>query len=108
MGLWGAVDLVTTGPVTVRSPMVVTHFEDDSLNIADLTVYAELHNATGNTVKGVVSGTAAGVKFEQPVELAAKRRSDRCHSRLSSFRNCAFTIQKSGGPGRWATRILSA
>ncbi|MGB6828029.1 MAG: sugar-binding domain-containing protein [Terracidiphilus sp.] len=70
MGLWGAVDLETTGLVTVRSPMVATHFEDDSLNVADLTVDAELHNASGNTVKGVVSGTAAGVKFEQPVELA--------------------------------------
>jgi len=71
MGLWGAVDVETTGPVTVRSPMVATHFEDDSLNVADLTVYAEVHNATAHSVKGVVSGTAAGVKFEQPVELAA-------------------------------------
>jgi exo-1,4-beta-D-glucosaminidase len=71
MGLWGAVDLETTGPVTVRSPMAATHFEDDSLNAADLTVYAELHNASGRAVKGVVSGSAAGVKFEQPVELAA-------------------------------------
>ena len=25
MGLWGAVDLVTSGPVSVRSPLVVTH-----------------------------------------------------------------------------------
>jgi len=69
MGLWGAVDLETTGAVTVRSPMVATHFEDDSLNVADLTVYAELHNASASSVKGVVSGTAAGVKFEQTVEL---------------------------------------
>jgi exo-1,4-beta-D-glucosaminidase len=71
MGLWGAVDLVTTGTVTVRSPLAVTHFHDDSLGVADLTVYAELHNAADHAVKGVVSGTAAGVKFEQPVELAA-------------------------------------
>ena len=26
MGIWGAVDLIESGPVTVRSPMVVTHF----------------------------------------------------------------------------------
>lgn len=71
MGLWGPVDLVETGPVTVRSPMAVTHFPDGSLSTADLTVYAELHNATGSPVKGVVSGTVAGVKFEKPVELAA-------------------------------------
>jgi len=71
MGLWGPVDMVETGPVTVRSPMAVTHFADSSLSRADLTVYAELHNATGSPVKGIVSGTVAGVKFEKPVELAA-------------------------------------
>jgi exo-1,4-beta-D-glucosaminidase len=71
MGLWGAVNLVTTGAVTLQSPMAVTHFTDTSLNSADLTLYAELHNATGHPVKGVVSGTVAGVNFEKPVELAA-------------------------------------
>jgi exo-1,4-beta-D-glucosaminidase len=70
MGLWGAVDLVTTGSVTLRSPLAVTHFAQGTLRTADLTVYAELHNATANAVKGVVSGTAAGARFEQAVELA--------------------------------------
>ena len=69
MGLWGAVDLVRTGAVTVRSPLAVTHFRDGALGEADLTVYAELHNATAHAVKGVVSGLAAGAHFEQPVEL---------------------------------------
>ncbi len=71
MGLWGEVDLVTTGDVTLRSPMAVTHFGDGSLSTADLTVYAELHNASAHAVRGVVSGTAAGAHFEQPVELSA-------------------------------------
>ncbi len=71
MGLWGAVDLVATGEVTVRSPLAVTHFPDISLSSAGLTVYAELHNAADHTVKGVAAGSAAGVRFEQPVELAA-------------------------------------
>jgi len=75
MGMWGAVDVETTGAVTVRSPMVSTHFEDDSLNLADLTVYVELHNASDHAIKGVASGIVAGVKFEQPVELA--RNEDR-------------------------------
>src|SRR5580704_14459382 len=65
MGLWGAVDLVETGPVTVRSPLVVSHFLDGTLTRADLTVYAELHNVTASPIKGVVSGTALGVKFEK-------------------------------------------
>ena len=71
MGLWGAVDLVSTGAVTLRSPLAVTHFTDSTLGVAELTVYAELHNASDGAVKGVVEGTAAGVKFQQPVELAA-------------------------------------
>ena len=71
MGLWGAVDLVSTGKVTLRSPMTVTHFTDSSLTTAELTVYAELHNASDRPVKGVVDGSVAGVKIEQPVELAA-------------------------------------
>jgi exo-1,4-beta-D-glucosaminidase len=71
MGLWGNVNLIETGNVTVQSPMAVTHFADSSLATADLTIYAELHNGADHTVKGVVHGTAAGIRFEQPVELAA-------------------------------------
>jgi exo-1,4-beta-D-glucosaminidase len=71
MGLWGAVDLVTTGAVTVRSPLAVTHFTDETATTALLTVYAELHNSTDHVVKGVVTGSAAGIRFEQAVELAA-------------------------------------
>jgi exo-1,4-beta-D-glucosaminidase len=71
MGLWGEVNLVTTGSVTVRSPMAVTHFRDESLTAADLTIYAELHNATDHEVRGVLSGSAAGIQFQQPVQLAA-------------------------------------
>ncbi len=69
MGLWGAVDLVTTGAVSVRSPMAVTHFTDSTLSTATLTVYAELHNATDHVVKGVVSSVAAGVRAEQTIVL---------------------------------------
>lgn len=71
MGLWGEVDLVETGAVTLRSPLAVTHFADDSLSQADLTIYANLHNATSHVVHGSVQGTAAGIHFEQAVELAA-------------------------------------
>ncbi len=70
MGLWGEVNLVTTGTVALRSPMVVTHLPDESLQTAELTVHAELDNASNIEVQGVVSGSAAGVTFEQPVHLA--------------------------------------
>lgn len=71
MGLWGAVDLVTTGSVTLRSPAAFTHFAGGDTSKPELTIYAELHNASDTTVRGVVNGTAAGVSFEQPVELTA-------------------------------------
>lgn len=70
MGLWGGVDLSATGAVALRAPAAVTHFEDDALNVADLTIYAELQNATDRQIKGEVSGSAAGAGFAQPVELA--------------------------------------
>jgi exo-1,4-beta-D-glucosaminidase len=70
MGIWGAVDLVATGAVTVRSPLAVAHFRDSTLRSADLSVYAELHNATDRTVKGLAAGSAAGVHFQQMVELS--------------------------------------
>ena len=35
---------------------------------ADLTIYAELHNASAHEVKGTLAGSAAGIQFEQPVE----------------------------------------
>ena len=70
-GLWGPVDLVASGPVALRSPLAVTHFTDASLKQANLTVYAELHNASDKGVHGTVTGTVAGIRIEQSVELAA-------------------------------------
>ncbi len=71
MGLWGDVNLVSTGPVALRSPMVVTHFHDQDLSVAELTVEAEVQNATDHPVQAVVSGTASGARFEQTVTLAS-------------------------------------
>jgi exo-1,4-beta-D-glucosaminidase len=70
MGLWGDVNLVSTGAVALRSPMVVTHLPDDTLQTAELTVEAEVNNATNSEVQGTVAGSAAGVNFEQAVHLA--------------------------------------
>jgi exo-1,4-beta-D-glucosaminidase len=69
MGLWGRVDLTATGPVTLRSPMVTTHFTDSSLLHAELSVYGEIHNASNAAVHGVVSASLLGMEFEQPIDL---------------------------------------
>ncbi|ACO31871.1 MULTISPECIES: glycosyl hydrolase family 2 [Acidobacterium] len=70
MGLWGAVKLISTGPVALRSPMVATHFHDGDLNEAELTVEAELQNTTDHPLPVTVSGGAAGAQFTQDLTLA--------------------------------------
>jgi len=95
MGLWGAVDLVTTGEVTLRSPLAVAHFTDNTLAEADLTLYAELHNASGEAVKGRVEGTAAGIAFAQTVELAPRE------DRTVQFTPDAFPQLKLRNPEPW-------
>jgi exo-1,4-beta-D-glucosaminidase len=95
MGLWGAVNLVTTGAVTLRSPLAVTHFSDNSLTQANLTLYAELQNATGQPIKGKLEGTAAGITFEQPIALAPHE------DRTAVFTPEAFPQFKLRNPQPW-------
>lgn len=95
MGLWGAVDLVASGPVAVRSPFIATHFEDASLAAADITVTAQLTNAADHPVKGTLSGSFAGKQFQQPVELAAGE------SRSVSFSPEQFPQLKLKHPAIW-------
>jgi exo-1,4-beta-D-glucosaminidase len=72
MGIWREVYLDESGPVTLRNPYVITHFMDDELSAADLTVVADLSNATDHPVKTVVSAKLRGADVEQEVELAPK------------------------------------
>jgi exo-1,4-beta-D-glucosaminidase len=95
MGLWGAVDFATSGPVALRSPMVVTHFTDASLKQANLTVYAELHNATDRPVHGNVTGTVANIRIEQPVDLAPHE------DKTVVFDSAQFTQLKVKDPQVW-------
>ena len=69
MGIWGDVYLSASGPVSVRHPMVATHFQDDSLQQADLTVTAQLQNATDKPIQGEVEALLEGIRIRQPVEL---------------------------------------
>jgi exo-1,4-beta-D-glucosaminidase len=70
MGLWRDVSLSETGPVTLRSPAVNTHFTDDSLKTAELTVLADLENHSDQKVKTLVRGAIKTINFEQMIELA--------------------------------------
>lgn len=70
MGLWREVYLTASGPVRVRYPSVATHFPDDSLQRADLTVRTEVSNDTSAPVEGVLRGGFDGVQLEKKVALA--------------------------------------
>ena len=95
MGLWRGVYLTASGPVTVRSPQVVTHFPDDSLKSADLIVMAELHNASDHPVQGVLEGSFGNREFEQHVNLSPGE------SRTVRFNPDQFTQLRISEPKLW-------
>ncbi len=71
MGLWRDVYLTATGPVELRWPQVITHFDLPSLHVAHLTVNAEVRNGTSHPVRGTLRGQIGNITFAQEVELAA-------------------------------------
>src|SRR5208282_709741 len=54
MGLWRGVYLRATGPLEIRDAQVVTHLPRASLDEADLTVEAEIHNASSTPFNGTL------------------------------------------------------
>jgi exo-1,4-beta-D-glucosaminidase len=69
MGLWGEVRLVTSGVVTVRHTAAFTHFADDALDVALLTVIADLHNKSSNAIQGEAVANVAGYLVSQRVNI---------------------------------------
>ncbi len=70
MGLVGAVFIRESGPVTVRNTQIVTRVEG-SLDLAHLTVYADLKNDGADAVDGVLHVSTLGMDLVRPVHLAA-------------------------------------
>lgn len=69
MGLFRDVYLTASGPVTLRFPQVVTHFDLPSLETAHLTVNAEVHNDSGVAVDGTLSVRIEQIRVSQRVSL---------------------------------------
>lgn len=89
MGLWRGVSLTTSGPVAVRFPQVVTYVTDD-LNIARLTLMAEVRNATDRPVRTRVDARIAALNLSlsrsvtlQPGETRAVTFSPEQYPRLT-------------------------
>src|SRR6266567_1866801 len=70
MGIWKEVFLTASGPVAVRNPFVSSKL-DSEYKSAELTISAEVRNASQDSVKGVLHAELEGIALEQPVELAA-------------------------------------
>ncbi|GAH01058.1 unnamed protein product, partial [marine sediment metagenome] len=69
MGIWEDVYITTSGPVTLRHPYVVTDLSLPSLDVAHLTVSAQLTNKNDEEVTGVFSGQIENIEFEKEVRL---------------------------------------
>ena len=70
MGIWKEVFLTSSGAVAVRNPFVSSKL-DAQYKSAELTISAEVRNASKASVKGVLQAELEGIALQQPVELAA-------------------------------------
>jgi exo-1,4-beta-D-glucosaminidase len=70
MGLWKDVYLTNSGPASVRHPFVSSKLSPD-YTTAELTVSAEVRNATDHDVQGVLKAEIGHIRLSQPVQLAA-------------------------------------
>ena len=71
MGLWSDVRLMESGPVAVRHTAVLTHFEDDTLQTALLTVTTDLHNESARAMEGEAVAVVAGRRLSQRINIPA-------------------------------------
>src|SRR5450755_4337953 len=65
MGLWRDVFIAATGPVAIRYPVVTTHLSGG----AQLSVRAEVKNASAQPIEGVLKGKIEKMEFSETVKL---------------------------------------
>ncbi len=69
MGLWREVFITTSGPAALRHPFVDTRFHGDTLDVANLTIFAEVKNGSDKPVKGSVEVAIENIRVAQAIEL---------------------------------------
>ncbi|HEU0198699.1 MAG TPA: hypothetical protein VFQ88_15980 [Nevskiaceae bacterium] len=70
MGPWRGVDVIETGPVQLRYPVVTSSLSLPGLAEAKLTVEVEARNLDDAPRTAVIRGNVAGVALQQKVQLA--------------------------------------
>ena len=71
MGLWREAYLASSGPVSIRHPFIDAKVNTETLDAADLTVYAVARNGSNKPVKGSLEVSIGRIHLAQDVELAA-------------------------------------
>lgn len=94
LGLWREVYLTASRTVAVRNPQVVSKVSN-TLDSAELTVYAEVQNPTANAIKGTLRGSIGAISFSQPVEIAPREH------KFLRFAPEEFPQLKIGNPQLW-------
>jgi len=74
MGIWQPAYLTSSGPVALRHPYVLAKLNAPQYDAADLTLIADLWNASDATERATLRGTAGDIAFTQEVSLAAGER----------------------------------
>ncbi len=94
MGIWHDVWLRRNGSVSIRDPQVRSAVSDDRA-WADLTVTADVHNASDEPARAEVRGTIGSIRFSRSVTLAAGE------TRTVSFGPSAYPQLRIAHPRLW-------
>jgi len=94
MGIWKEVFLTSGGPVALRNPFVASKLDADYKS-AELTISAEVRNASKDAVKGVLHAELDGIALQQHVELAGSE------SKVAKFSPEQFPKLKLAHPKLW-------
>ncbi len=70
MGIFHEVSILTSGPVALRHPAVISQVNSPANDEAELTVLAQATNATDQPIQGELRGRIESISFVQKVELA--------------------------------------
>ena len=105
MGLWREVYVTASGPVALRYPTVVSKVSSPANDNAQLTVTAEVKNATNQPVKGTLKGQIESIPFEQDVELGPNEAKDVTFT-PDKFSQLVFTSPRLWWPAQMGTPNL--
>jgi exo-1,4-beta-D-glucosaminidase len=95
LGLWRPVRVVTTGPVAIQHPQVVSHLDLPSTQVAHVTITADLQNATDRPIKGKLQARIESIEVSQDVELEPRE------TRTVTFSPSNFPALNISSPRLW-------